>query len=303
MPTTELVSQLTRDDYGMFHGTLFEDYEKIPAVNFSSLRNMMRSPLAYRWFKDHPSSPTAPMVLGNHTHRMILEPDTIGDFAVWGEKEGQNVRRGKTWEAFQAECAAARLQIITAQERKSMISIATAVRKSSLAMRFLAADRSEVAMVWKDKTFDRDIKGRADKIGRISGVAHLTDLKTCRDCRKFPFGNAAYRMGYHIQLAMYREGYRIITGEDAEVYEIAVENKPPYELAVYHAPNEVLDKGLEDYAFLMKQLVECERTDTWPPREEGIGELSLPSYAYGSDADEFSFADLTEDTDAETDEL
>jgi hypothetical protein len=292
---------LTQDEYGFFHGTLFEDYDKIAAVNFSSLRHMTRSPLAYRWFKDHPQAPTAPMVLGNHTHRMILEPDTIGDFAVWGEVEGQNVRRGKVWDAFQAECAAAQKQVITLEQKKSMVSIATAVRKSSLAMRFLDTPRSEVAMVWRDKTFERDIKGRADKIGNISGRAYLVDLKTCRDCRKFPFGNAAYRMGYHIQLAMYRAGHLVLTGEDPEVYEVAVESKPPYELAVYQVPDEVLAKGQEEYEFLMKQLIECERTDTWPPREEGITELSLPSYAYGSDADEFNFSDLTEDEDGEAD--
>jgi hypothetical protein len=101
-------------------------------------------------------------------------------------------------------------------------------------------------------------------------------------------------MGYHIQLAMYREGFRVLTGEDPEMYEIAVENKPPYELTVFSVPDEVLAKGQEDYEFLMRQLCECESTNNWPPAEESITDLSLPSYAYGSDADEFTFNDLVE---------
>lgn len=281
-------------DYGFFDNMGFEEYSKIDAVNYSSLKHMKRSPLSYRYFKDHPTPPTAPMVLGNHTHRMILEPETVGDFALWGEVEGQNVRRGKVWDAFQAECALSQKQIITKEERTAMVSISTAVRKSALAMRFLDGFRSEVTMVWRDKRFDRDCKGRLDKTGFISGRAFIADLKTARDCSKFSFGNAAYRLGYHIQLAMYFNGYRILTGEEPEMCEIAAENKPPYELAVYSIPDEVLAKGQEDFEFLMKKLCECERTNTWPPAEESITDLSLPSYAYGSDADDFTFNDLVE---------
>jgi hypothetical protein len=278
--------------YGFTPNMSFEEYCKIPAVNYSSLKHMKRSPLSYRYFKDHPVPPTDAMVLGNHTHRMILEPETVGDFALWGEVEGQNVRRGKVWDTFQAECALSQKQVITRQERAAMVNISTAVRKSPLAMRFLDGHISEVTMVWRDKRFDRDCKGRLDKTGRISAVPFIADLKTAKDCSKFSFGNAAYRLGYHIQLAMYREGFRTLTGEDPEMYEIAVENKPPYELTVFSIPDEVLAKGQEDYEFLMRKLCECERTDSWPPAEESITDLSLPSYAYGSDADDFNFSDL-----------
>lgn len=280
--------------YGMTDNMSFEEYSKIDAVNYSSLKHMKRSPLSYRYFKDHPTQPTPTMILGNHTHRMILEPEKVGDFALWGEVEGQNVRRGKVWDAFQAECALSQKQIITKDERTAMVSMATAVRKSSLAMRFLDGYRSEVTIVWRDKKFDRDCKGRLDKTGIIGSTPFIADLKTAKDCSKFSFGNAAYRLGYHIQLAMYREGFRILTGEDPEMYEIAVENKPPYELTVFSVPDEVLAKGQEDYEFLMIQLCECERINTWPPAEESITDLSLPSYAYGSDADEFTFNDLVE---------
>jgi hypothetical protein len=281
-------------EYGFFDNMPFEEYRKIDAVNYSSLKHMKRSPLAYRYFMDHPTQPSPQMILGNHTHRMILEPETVGDFALWGEVEGQNVRRGKVWDAFQAECALSHKEVITKDERTAMVGISTAVRKSPLAMRFLDGFRSEVTMVWRDKRFDRDCKGRLDKTGIISGTPFIADLKTAKDCSKFSFGNAAYRLGYHIQLSMYREGFHVLTGEDPEMYEVAVENKPPYELAVYSVPDEVLAKGQEDYEFLMKTLCECERTNAWPPAEEAITDLSLPSYAYGSDADDFTFNDLVE---------
>lgn len=281
-------------EYGFFDDMSYEKYRAIPAVNYSTLKNMMRSPLAYRYFIDNPRPSTPAMDLGKHTHRMILEPNTVGDFAVWGELEGQNVRRGKVWDEFRAECAISNKQVITKDERAGMIGMATAVRKSALAMRYLDGGHSEVSCVWRDKKFNRDCKGRFDKVILIGGKPHIVDLKTTRDCRPMRFGNEAYRMGYHIQLAMYEDGYRVITGETPKMIEIAVENKPPYELVVYEVSDDVLFQGHEDYVRLMKLLAESERTGAWPPAEESITTLSLPSYAYGSDADEFTFDDLVE---------
>lgn len=282
-------------EYGIFEEMAFEDYRRIDAVNYSSLKNMMRSPMSYRYFKDHPKEATAAMALGGHMHRMTLEPNKVGDFAVWGEIPGQNVRRGKVWDDFQAECAASERQIITKEERDAMIGMSKSVRMSSMAMRYLDGGHSEVTAVWKDQKFNRPCKGRFDKLKMISGRMHIVDLKTCRDCRPFRFGNEAYRIGYHIQLYMYQEGYRILTGETPVMVEIAVENKPPYELVVYSITEDVLWKGMDDYTRLMKMLAECERTNVWPPAEEAITDLTLPSYAYGSDADEYNFAELTTD--------
>jgi len=284
-------------EYGFFEDMDYEEYHKIDALNYSSLKYMRRSPMAYRYFMDRPQKATPAMVLGSHTHRMILEPNKTGDFAIWGEVAGQNVRRGKVWEDFQAECAASGKQIITKDEREGMVGMSAAVRKSSMAMRFLDGGRSEVSCVWQDRKFGRPCKGRFDKVKLISGKPHIVDLKTTRDCRPIRFGNEAYRLGYHIQLWMYEEGYYVLTGERPKMIEVAVENKPPYELCVFEIPEDVLFAGQQDYVRLVQKLAESERTGVWPPAEEAITDLTLPSYAYGSDADEFSFSDLIEGED------
>lgn len=290
----QLEASLEQVEYGIFESLPYDAYRCIPAVNYSSLKHLKRSPLAYRYFMDHPKPATPAMQLGSLTHRMILEPDTVGDFAVWGELEGQNMRRGKVWDQFSAECALSGKEIITTDEQTSMISMMTAVRRSALAMRYLDGGRAEVSHVWRDQSFDRACKGRFDKVIEIAGRAHIVDLKTTRDCRPLRFGNEAYRMGYHIQLAMYQQGYRVLTGETPVMVEIVVENKPPYELVVYSINDDLLWKGYEDYQYLMKTLRESEKTNKWPPAEESITDLTLPSYAYGSDADEFNLSDLAE---------
>jgi hypothetical protein len=175
-----------------------------------------------------------------------------------------------------------------------MIGMAQAVRKSALAMRYLDGGHSEISCVWRDKKFNRDCKGRFDKVIIIGGKPYIVDLKTTRSCNPFRFGNEAYRLGYPIQLYMYQEGYRLITGEIPTMIEIAVENNPPHELAVFSINDDVLWAGQQQYERSMKMLAESERTGVWPPANESILDLSLPAHAYGSDADEYNFTDLLE---------
>lgn len=268
--------------FGIFERMSFEDYQAIPALNYSALKHMMRSPLHYRWHADNPMTPTEEMRLGNAIHRAILEPDTVGDIACY-----DGIRRGDKWDQFCRDNYD-RL-IITKKQGDVLVSMTAATRTSKVAMRYLGAKGpSEVSLVWRDKAAGKDCKGRIDKLAWVDGRPYIVDLKSCRDCRPFRFGNEAYRLGYHIQLAMYRGGYFYLTGELPDVVEIAVESKPPHETVVYHIPEEVLQQGHDDYARLVRQLMECEEANEWPAALETETDLSLPSYAYEDIGDDLS---------------
>jgi hypothetical protein len=272
---------------GIFHAVDFEDYARITAHNGSSIVKMSRSPLYYRWCKDHPEPPTPALILGHITHTMILEPDRIGDFAVWGEKPNEKVRLGKVWDAFRDEREGK--TIITRKERDEMVQIAVAIRRNSAIASLLKDGRSEVSMVWKDTELDHLCKGRVDYL-RADPL--ILDLKTARDARPFQFGNQAYKLGYHIKLAMYQDGYFALTGELAPVKIIAVENKPPYDAAIYNVPSDVLQQGHEDYVRLMHRIHECEESGNWPGAVEEEINLSLPSYAYPETSDDLADLEL-----------
>lgn len=275
------LSDLPRLAYGFHDRVEFSEYARIPALNYSTLKHMMRSPMSYKWHRDNPQPPTDAMQLGTAAHRVILEPDRVGDFAVW---DGGR-RYGKTWDAFVAEHSDR--QILTAEQRDNLIGVSVAVRKCAAAKRYLAAGTSEISLLWRDKAAVRDFKGRIDHL-LVESSPLIADLKTTRDCRPFKFGNEAYRLGYHMQAAMYADGYYYLTGKLPRVVIIAVENKPPYETAVYRVSDEILHQGHEDYMRLVAQLEECERSDNWPPALETETDLSLPTYAYGSGDDDLT---------------
>lgn len=268
-----------------FHSSIpFDVYAAWPQMNYSKLKNMLRSPLSYRWHADNPMVPTPAMQLGTAAHRAVLEPERTGDFAVWTGGR----RYGAEWDAFKIQHTGQ--QILTEEERDYVAGMCAAVHKNATARRFLKMGESELCAVWTDPAAQRPFKARLDRFDPEGNL--LIDLKSTRDSRPFRFGADAYRLGYHIQFSLYSDGIYYLTGNLPKVVVIAVENKPPHETVVYHVPSDILQQGKEDCSRLLLRLAECERTNTWPPDIEGEAELSLPSYAYQSDGDDLSDLEL-----------
>lgn len=277
--------QAAKPECGLFKNLTYEEYSLIPALNFSTLKYMMRSPLSYRYNLDQPRKQSEEMKLGTICHTAMLEPAKTPPIAVWD----QGRRYGKKWDAFCQQNIAN--LILTNEQYGYLFRIVGAVSGSPVAMKYLGAGRSEITMVWRDRTTGRYLKGRADKI--VDGSKHvIADLKTCRDARPFRFGSEAYRLGYYLQLAMYCDGYFALTNQLPTMIEIAVENKPPHEVVVYKLPLDVLQQGSEDYLSLIAKLAMCEREDRWPPQYEEEEMLSLPSYAYHDPSDDLSDLEL-----------
>ena len=280
------------DNIGIFPGVPFDEYAKIDALNGSSLVNMRRSPLYYRWCLDNPQPPTGAMILGTATHQLILEPERVGDFAVWGTLPEEKVRQGKVWDNFCALNKGA--FIVTKQQRDDMVGMAIGARKNLPIMKYASAKGPcEVVLVWRDKETGRLMKGRLDKI--IPASHTIFDLKTCRSCQKYKFGGQAYQLNYHIKMAIYWLGYRTLTGHEPHMKLGAIESKAPFESAVYRVTPDVLSQGLDDLTSLLITLAQCEATGEWPAAEPDELELSLPSYAYSDTADDLSDLQLVEE--------
>ena len=279
------------DNLGIFPGVSWGEYAAIDALNGSSIVNMRKSPMYYRFLSDNPQPPTEAMILGTATHKLVLEPETVGDLAVWGEAEDQNVRRGKVWEEFQV--AHSRQQIITIAQRDAMVGMAIGARRNAPIMRYCSAKGdTEVTMVWVDPVSGRKFKGRTDKLIPKGHV--IFDLKTCVSCDKYKFGTIAFRLGYHIKMALYWNGYRTLTGNDPKCVLGAIEKTAPYEAAVYRCTSDVILQGLEDLDCLLRTLTQCEETGEWPPAEPDELELTMPTYAYKQADEDLSDLALVE---------
>ena len=277
---------------GIYPGLSWEDYCSIDALNGSSIIHMRKSPMYYRYMRDNPQPPTDAMILGTATHRLVLEPEKVGDFAVWGEREEEKVRRGQVWEAFKA--AHTGKMIVTVAERDLMVGMAVGARRNAPIMRYASAKgETEVSMVWTDKTSGRRFKGRLDKIIEKDHI--IFDLNTCRACNKFKFGAQTHQLGYHIKMGLYWSGYKNLTGHAPKCVLGAIESKEPFESAVYRCTSDVILQGLEDFDGLLHTLTQCELSGEWPAAEPEELELTMPSYAYTQPEDDLSDLALVEE--------
>lgn len=282
-------------------------YRLIQGVNFSLLKTLAKSPLHYRWAIDNETIESRAMRLGTAAHTAVLERHKfLSEYALWSQptKAGDKTapRSGKAWKAFQA--ANSGKQIITLAEHAEATAIGDAVRSNPDAARLLKKGQAEVVLRWADPETGRQLKGRADWITTIDGRPVVVGLKTARDHRPVPFGNAAFSMLYHVQWAMYHDGYEAEHGVQPWMVEIVVENKPPYDSTVYEVPEEVLGVGRDTYRNLLLLLAKCEQDDHWPGSNPGIHPITLPSRAYES-ADDLSDLGLeftNEDDDANANE-
>lgn len=262
-----------------------DEYRAIEAVSITKLKELGRSPQHYRYALDHPKE-TEPLVLGTAAHCATLEPERFSrQFATWERRTDAGAmapRRGQYWEEF-ARANAGR-EIITQDQDALARAIATAVRGDPVAMKYLAAGEPEVAMEW---VLDgRQCKGRVDWLTHVAGEPVLVGLKTARDCRPFPFGSAAAKLGYHLQWGFYLNGYSAIKdGVKPRMVEIVVESTAPHAVVVYTIPDDVLLQGEEEYTQLLSTLGRCEREDNWPGPATQEQVLTLPSWIYQVDDD------------------
>jgi hypothetical protein len=271
---------------GLVHDEPYATYAAVDAINVSSLKEIARSGKHYQYRRAHPKS-SGPLTLGTATHTAILEPERFArEYVVWDAKtdSGRSApRNGKRWDAFRATYAGK--SILLPDEYERAMAMRDAVARHPAAMRYLAAGRPEVSMYWHDAEHERPCRGRLDWLASDEGPV-LVGLKSARDCRGVGFGNAAARLGYHLQWAFYGDGFELAAGvAPRKIVEIVVESFAPFDVAVFVIPVEVLSAGRDEYRRLLGVLADYERSGNWSGVADVEQTLSLPEWIYKSDSD------------------
>ena len=222
-------------------------------IRWSYLREMRRSPAHYRYALTAPRTETPAMRLGTVVHALVFGQEAP---PIW-----DGTRRGKDWELFKADNPGT---IITADEAQLAGNIAAAVVANDQARRVLDG-LHEQRIDWT--VAGRDCTGRVD----VLGANWISDLKVTADAspERFPFH--ARRMGYHAQLAWYRNG--AMRGDECDLYLVAVEAKPPHPVTVFHLSPSACDMGERTWRGCFERLLVCEASDNWPGYVECIQEL------------------------------
>jgi hypothetical protein len=264
------------------------EYDKLPGVSITRLKELRRSPLHYQYRLQNPKEPTKSMELGTSTHIAALEPERfLREYALWSSERADGstrIRRGKEWDEFQEMHAGK--TIIRDEEYDKAIAIRDAVRADAVAMKYLAMGRPEVAMTWTDPETKTECRGRTDWITTIAKRPYIVDLKGTRNANHIWFSRDVARLDYHLQAAYYADGYETISGTAPGVIVVAVEFEPPHDVVTYVIPDDVLQVGRDQYRQLLAELGMCATTGEWFGSGRGIEQtLQLPAWAVPNEDD------------------
>lgn len=253
------------------------DYFAIPAVSWSLLREMKKSPAHFRWRQTHPLEDTAAMRFGRAVHTAVLEPDRFP--LEWTLYEG--ARRGNAWTEFAA--VNADKGILTVDEYDRCLAIRDSVRRNRSARRLLSRSRTEVTLKWVDPLTRMKCKARLD----VLGWGGVTDLKTTgRELDARTFGRYAVDAGYPEQLAFYRMGLAALGRGDVPAHIIAVETTGPFDVAVFDIDEDTLWAAGDTVRGLLDQVKDCRTRRRWPGRYESAVPLDTPPWYFDSKDDE-----------------
>lgn len=248
----------------------WEDYCAEPAINWSTLSAMRKSPLHYQHALKHTRKETHPMARGRAVHCAVFEPDEFPlRFPVWDRH-----RRGNEWKDFKTLHAGK--TILTVNKYRETIALRDAVRRHPLVAPYLREGLPEATVTWKHEATGLRCKGRMDWIGSA-----ILDLKTTtKSIEGRGFGGTAATFGYHCQLAFYSDGVWAAARKRLPAVLVAVEAEAPYDVAVYQVDEDALFAGAEEYQELLGRVAECQRTGKWPGRYEAEQALTLPAWAF-----------------------
>lgn len=260
------------------HDMTEQEYRNHPGVNKSTLWEIRKSPMHYKWALEHPSEDTPALRMGRAIHMAVLQPERFCEnYAVAPDGIDRRTKAGKEeWAAFMVQ--AGEREILTGEENEEIKAIANAVRSQFRGL--LDGCVTEVPLFWDDPRTGIGCKCRVDAMKEMNDRFVMIDLKSTGDAEIGAFTRSAVKLGYHVQAAHYINGARtngLNHGKPIEWYFLAVEKKEPYVASLIRADDGLIDEGQFKLMSLMGRLDECLRTNEWPGYGETV--MTMPAWA------------------------
>jgi len=198
---------------------------------------------------------------GSAFHSVVLETGRV--LAYPGK-----VRRGKEWDAFEAEHIGS--EILTTTEYDKVMRMAESVRNHPTAMDLLTGVR-ETMLEWR--LYDQQCRATPD----VRNESRVVELKSCACAEPLRFTGQALRMAYHAQLAWYMDAVVASkAGSPKDAYIVAVESAPPYPVTVLRLTDRAIEAGRGLYHLWLERFFGSERSGEWPGYVQSVVDLDVP---------------------------
>ena len=267
---------------GVYESLPNADYHASSALSRSGLTLLQkRSPLHYWRAYIDPNRPepedTPAFRLGSAVHAYVLEPAAwASDYAVAPDCDRRTKKGKETWTAFVEEVGDR--TILKEAEAAQAVAIGQSVLKHPLAHSLVRSGASEVSMFWEDEETGVLCRCRPD---HLPPSGRVVDLKTTQDASYDSFRRSAFTLGYHHQAAFYLEGCRAVGVDVNDFAFVVVEKTPPYAVALYRAPEHMIEVGRQACREAIRTYAACLESGEWPGygQTDSLTDLELPLWA------------------------
>lgn len=245
-----------------------EYHEDKNAVNSSSLKKMVKSPLAFHHsFYGEKTEPTEAMKFGTLAHLALLQGDKfLSSYVVMPEFESRTAD-GKLSESKNTKYYKEQVEnwkksldkdavVVTTEEYEKLTGMIKSLMNHEMARKLLSDGKPEICGYWRDPETGIRCRMQADFVSFNLGA--LVDVKTTSDCSWEEFRRSVESLDYSFQMAMYAEGIKQITGtRPKHIVWIAIENKAPYEVKVFEMSPHYEMIGNHNFRYAMRKLKQC----------------------------------------------
>lgn len=236
---------------------LYDDLDRAdlpPGLSCSGAKDILRSPLIYKWKREYPQPPSPAMEVGQALHTAVLGKGARGVPIEGG--------RGKA--EREAEVRATGDIPLTADDHAAVDAMRAAVAAHPEAGPLIAkAKHREVAAIAQDPDTGVWLRAYIDALHPRYGV----DLKKGRDGTLEDFSRVAYNFGYHIQAAVTLTIMEWLKQPlDAFLF-VVVQSNAPHLVGVRELSEDFVDLGREQLARALALYAKCSESGDWPGPE------------------------------------
>lgn len=249
-----------------------DSYDTLEGIRRSDLWEIRKTPLHF--YQRSAKVITPALRFGIAAHMALLEPLKFSDTYKVEPTVDRRTKEGRRIYNAVLDSLQEGQELISQQDYDTIRDMRDAVLEHPTAQEFLNGFYPEQIYQWHDHETGELCKMKADIVTAYHGKPFIIDYKTTNSCADGDFEHSARRYGYHVQAAMYSEGYFANTYQDPGFAFIAQEKTAPYAVRVYFCDPYFVQQGKEEYHRLMQIYHYCRERNQWPgyPDAELLGE-------------------------------
>lgn len=251
---------------GIYYDMSNHDYHRGAGISKSGLDYMEDNPSQLIWSQNAPRDKEALKALdfGTATHTVLLEPELFDDQFVVAPELNMRTNAGKAeWKEF-VEANQDRT-IMTFEEHRKLMIMRESVFAHPVARKIFEAEGyNEASIFWEDEETGELCRIRPDRVIDWYGQPVIVDVKKVAGLDRFEGHVRDFR--YHVQDAMYSEGYKAHFGEQPLFWFLCVSDTVSagkYEVEVVSLPADWKESGHDIFRENLAKYSHCRRENDW----------------------------------------